>query len=103
MTEKSDARTLADVVNRMQGLAVLYSTAGSAGATGIAAIYMGSDCDSIMCQQRRSTCLAGPHQIYDMLLRIRAADVTIAGYYQAGAIACQTSGCGIDLIPVQPV
>jgi len=101
---KSDSRAMSDLVENVQSMDILYKRTSSDPAT-ITAIYLGANCGNLSnvdCTILTLNLVTGPGSNLGYVTQGAANTISIYGYYQIGAVGCQTSTCAISLIPVEP-
>jgi hypothetical protein len=98
----SDSHAMSDLVNTPQSIDVLYKGAGSSST--ITTVYLGAGCRNSVsvCGILILDLVSGPGSNLGYVTQDAAATISIFGYYQIGAVACQTGTCSINLIPVEP-
>jgi hypothetical protein len=104
VSAESDSYAMSDLVRKVQSTDILYKRASS-GAETITAIYLGTNCGNLSnvdCTILILNLGAGPGSNLGYVTQNAAGTISIFGYYQVGAVACQTGTCKIDLIPVEP-
>jgi hypothetical protein len=72
------------------------------GFAAISSVNMAAECPAFNCIALQLNIVSGPGSNLGYTTQNSANTASIEGFYQVGAIACQTGYCDINIIPVEP-